>query len=46
LISAEEYRRLSGSKWDEFNRLMDQISAEAKSNGFTEEDLKEILADR
>ena len=46
LISSEEFRRLSGSQWDEFNRLMDQFSAEAESNGFTEENLKEILAER
>ena len=46
LVSAEEYRRLSGSQWDELNRLMDQMSSEAKANGFTEEDLQEILAER
>jgi antitoxin Phd len=46
LVSAEEYLRLSGSQWDELNRLMDQMSSEAKANGFTEEDLQEILAER
>jgi prevent-host-death family protein len=39
LISAEEYQRLNGNQWGEFNRLMDLASAEAEANGFTEKDL-------
>jgi len=46
LISAEEYKRLSGTQWAEFNRLMDLASAEAEANGFTEKDLQEILAEK
>jgi prevent-host-death family protein len=46
LISAEEYKRLNGNQWAEFNRLMDLASAQAKANGFTEKDLQEILAER
>ena len=46
LISAEEYKRLNGNQWAEFNHLMDLASAQAKANGFTEKDLQEILAER
>jgi prevent-host-death family protein len=45
LISAEEYGRMSGNRWAEFDRLTDLASAEAEANGFTPKDLQEILAD-
>ena len=45
LISAEEYERMRGNQWAEFDRLMDLASAETEANGFTEKDLQEILAD-
>jgi prevent-host-death family protein len=46
LISAEEYDEMQKDRWVEFNRLMEVASEQAKANGFTEEDLKEILAER
>jgi prevent-host-death family protein len=46
LVSAEDYARMTGNQWAEFNRLMDLASTEAEANGFTEKDLEEILADR
>jgi len=46
LVSAEEFKRMSGNQWAEFDRLMDLASAEAEANGFTEKDLEEILANR
>ena len=44
LVSAEDYARMSGNQWAEFDRLMDIASAQAEANGFTEKDLEEILA--
>jgi prevent-host-death family protein len=44
LVSAEDYARMSGNQWAEFDRLMDLASAQAEANGFTEKDLEEILA--
>jgi prevent-host-death family protein len=44
LVSAEDYARMSGKQWAEFDRLMDLASAQAEANGFTEKDLEEILA--
>ena len=45
LLSAEEFNRLSGSQWAEFNRLADLAAAQAEANGLTPEILAEILSD-
>ncbi len=45
LLSAEEFNRLSGNQWAEFNRLADLAAAQAEANGLTPEILAEILAD-
>jgi prevent-host-death family protein len=44
LISAEEYERIRGDRWAEFNRLADLAAAQAEANGLTPEILAEILA--
>ncbi len=45
LISAEQFERLSGDRWAEFNRLSAIAAEQAKANGLTEEILAEILAE-
>lgn len=45
LLSAEEYDRLAADRWAEFDRLAVQASAQAQTNGLTEDALEEILAD-
>lgn len=45
LVSAEEFKRLTGDRWAEFNRLADLAAAQAEANGLTAEILAEILAD-
>ena len=44
LVSAEEFKRMSGNQWAEFNRLADLAAAQAEANGLTPEILAEILA--
>jgi len=44
LVSAEDFNRMSGNKWAEFNRLADLAAAQAEANGLTPETLAEILA--
>jgi len=46
VLSAEEYDRLHRDRWAEFNRLAAIAAEQAKANGFTEEILAEILAER
>ena len=46
LVSAQEFERMRKSRWAEFNRLADLVAKEAAANGFTEQDLQEILAER
>jgi prevent-host-death family protein len=45
LVSAEEFKRMSGNQWAEFNRLADLAAAQAEAKGLTPEILAEILAD-
>lgn len=45
VVSAEEFKRLARDRWQEFDRLSALASAQARSNGLTEEKLQEILAD-
>jgi len=46
LVSAEEYQRLNRDRWKEFDRLSALASAQAETNGLTEEKLDVILAER
>jgi prevent-host-death family protein len=46
VISAEEYARMVGEKWKEFDRLAALASEQAKASGLTEEILQEILAEK
>jgi len=46
MISSEEYARLVGERWKEFDRLSALAAEQAKANGLTEEILQEILAER
>jgi prevent-host-death family protein len=45
VLSAEEYSRLVAETWKEFDRLSTLASAQAQTNGLTEEELQDILAD-
>jgi prevent-host-death family protein len=44
VLSAEEYERLGGNRWTEFNRLSAMAAEKAKANGLTEKILADILA--
>jgi prevent-host-death family protein len=46
LVSIEDFEEMRKNRWSEVNRLMDLASAQTKSNGFKEEDLQTILAER
>lgn len=43
ILSAEEYKRLVGEKWREFDRLSANAAAQGAANGLTEEKLQDIL---
>ena len=45
LVSAEEYEKMMKERWREFDRLSALASAEAESNGLTEEKLQSLLAE-
>ena len=45
LVSAEEYEKMIKERWREFDRLSALASAEAESNGLTEEKLQSLLAE-
>lgn len=46
VMSAEEYDRVVRDRWKEFDRLSALLSAQAEASGFSEEKLREILAER
>lgn len=46
VISAERYERLRTARLEEFSRLSERMSEEAKTNGLTDEILAEIVAER
>jgi len=45
-LSDEEFWKDRQRKIDEFNKLCEEMSAEAEANGLTDEILAEILAER
>jgi hypothetical protein len=44
-LSPEKLLEVRRRNWEEFNRLCDEASRQARANGLTEEILSEILAD-
>ena len=45
LLSVEEYARIVGESWKEFDRLSALAAEQARTSELTEEALQEILAD-
>lgn len=45
MMSMQQYQRLRGVAWDRLAAAMDEISAEAASNGLTDAELDALLAD-
>lgn len=45
MMSMQQYQRLRGVAWDRLAATMDEISAEAASNGLTDAELDALLAD-
>lgn len=45
MMSMQQYQRLRGAAWERLAATMDEISAEAASNGLTDAELDALLAD-